>query len=284
MFPSDLNWFPVYGPLSEVAWVLAVDHRGHGRGPRPSKPFRLADVADDVAALLEQLATGPVIAVGYSMGGPVAQLLWQRHPQVVRGLVFCATSGTFNVTWRDRWLWRGMGILQVGLRLLPRHWWESLLERQARGALPLQVSRMITEEVSRELFDLLPWIVGELNRGSAEDVAEAGRELGRYDARGWLGSIDVPTAVLVTARDRLVPPELQRSLARSIPGARVYELDLDHNAVIARPGVFTAALLEALRWVVEASAGRDAPAARLPPAGPDLRAQHARDPLAGQAG
>src|SRR5690349_23831945 len=47
---------------------------------------RLADCADDAAALLETLGTGPVIAVGYSLGGPVAQLLWKRHPDLVSGL------------------------------------------------------------------------------------------------------------------------------------------------------------------------------------------------------
>jgi pimeloyl-ACP methyl ester carboxylesterase len=254
MFPADLTWFPVYGPLSEVARVIAVDHRGHGRGSRPSQPFRLRDVADDVAALLRRLGTGPVVAVGYSMGGPVAQLLWRRHPDVVRGLVLCATSGSFNISWRDRWVWRGMGLLQVILRLLPRHWWETLLARQASGRLPLQVSRMITEDVPADILELLPWIVGELDRASAEDVAEAGRELGRYDARDWLGSVDVPTAVLATTRDRLVPLANQRALARGVPGARTYELNLDHNAVIASPQLFAATLTDAVRWVLAAAA------------------------------
>ena len=40
-------------------------------------------------------ACQPVVVVGYSMGGPVAQLLWQRHPDLVAGLVLCATSDRF---------------------------------------------------------------------------------------------------------------------------------------------------------------------------------------------
>ena len=54
--------------------------------------MRLADCADDMAALIDELGTGPVIAVGYSMGGPIAQLLWKRHPEKVAGLVLCATG------------------------------------------------------------------------------------------------------------------------------------------------------------------------------------------------
>ena len=58
--------------------------------------MRLADCADDVAALVEELGTGKVIAAGYSMGGPVAQLLRRRHPDKVAGLVLCATAPAFS--------------------------------------------------------------------------------------------------------------------------------------------------------------------------------------------
>ena len=48
MFQSDLNWFRTYGPLADAGYrVLAVDHRGHGRGLRTPEPFRLVDCAHD---------------------------------------------------------------------------------------------------------------------------------------------------------------------------------------------------------------------------------------------
>ena len=65
--------------------MIAPDLRGHGHGLRSRRVFRLADCADDCAATLVELGTGPVIAVGYSMGGPVAQLLWRRHRDLVVG-------------------------------------------------------------------------------------------------------------------------------------------------------------------------------------------------------
>lgn len=256
MFPADLNWATTYGPIGEVARVIAVDHRGHGRGPRPAEPFRLVDVADDVAALVRHLGADPVIAVGYSMGGPVAQLLWQRHPDVVAGLVLCATAGTFSMTARDRWTWRLMGALQVGLRLAPRDTWQAALARQARGGAHVPISRMITPDTPDEVIDLLPWIIGEVSRGSAEDLAEAGRELGRYDARGWLPSVDVPTAVLVSTRDRLVPPDRQRHLVQIVPGAVPTEIDMDHDGPIAAAERFVPALRDAIRSVHDAVAER----------------------------
>src|SRR3954470_13108295 len=92
---GGLNWFQAFAPMSEHFRVVALDHRGHARGLRTRSRFRLADCADDAAALIEALGTGPVIAVGYSMGGPIAQLLWKRHPELVAGLVLCATSDRF---------------------------------------------------------------------------------------------------------------------------------------------------------------------------------------------
>src|SRR5690625_3626698 len=204
MFPADLHWFSSYEPLSAVGREIALDHRGHGRGTRPARPFRLEDVADDAAALLRTLDTGPAIVVGYSMGGPITQLLWRRHPELVRGVVCCATAATFSGTLSERLVWRAMGTLQVILRLLPRFWTETLVQAQLTGRLPFRITRMIHDESPDQLRQLVPWAVGEFDRGSREDVAEAGRELGRYDATGWLSAVDVPSAAVITKRDQLV--------------------------------------------------------------------------------
>ena len=72
---ADLNWFSVYEALGRHYRIVALDHRGHGRGIRSRKPFRLADCADDAAALVRELGLGSVIPVGYSMGGPIALLI-----------------------------------------------------------------------------------------------------------------------------------------------------------------------------------------------------------------
>src|SRR3954464_11637259 len=50
---ADLNWSASYGLLSRYFRVLAMDHRGHGRGIRARRPFRLEDCADDVAAMAD---------------------------------------------------------------------------------------------------------------------------------------------------------------------------------------------------------------------------------------
>lgn len=69
---------------------MAPDLRGHGQSQCEGDEFALGHCADDIALLLEHLEAGPVIAVGYSMGGGVAQELWMRHRDKVEGLVFTA--------------------------------------------------------------------------------------------------------------------------------------------------------------------------------------------------
>ena len=59
--------------------------------------FRLEDCADDVVALADELGVRSFIPVGYSMGGPIAQLVWKRHPSRVEGMVLCATRDALRV-------------------------------------------------------------------------------------------------------------------------------------------------------------------------------------------
>ena len=89
---SGLNWFRLFPALSKHFNIIAPDVRGHGRSSRGDERFTFELAADDLAALIEEVECGPVIAVGYSMGGPIVQYLWRRHPQHVAGLVLAATN------------------------------------------------------------------------------------------------------------------------------------------------------------------------------------------------
>lgn len=228
---ADLNWLTMYEPLRAAGYrVIALDHRGHGRGLRTPADFRLVDCAGDAAALTAHLGIGPVLAVGYSMGGPIAQLMARDHRERVAAVVLCATA----TDWQDpriRYLWNGMALLRLALGLFPQRSWHTLF-RLAGFPATLGAS----------------WVTAELTRGSARDIAEAGRELGRFDSRPWLGSLDTPAAVVVTARDTAVPPTKQRELARLLR-APTFEVDGDHLAVAARREPFADALLGALNAV-----------------------------------
>ncbi|HEY3810425.1 MAG TPA: alpha/beta hydrolase [Acidimicrobiales bacterium] len=245
---AALNWFRCFRALRQEFRVIALDQRGHGRGIRSRRPFRLEDCADDVAALTEQLGTGPVTAVGYSMGGPVAELLWQRHRDVVDSLVLCATAPKFasraDMSGPVGALGYGMalalsgvpaGLRRQGFSLLLRNWTAD------RG--------------------WAAWAIEESQRNDPAALVQAGLSLGRFDATSWIASIDVPTAVVVTTLDNTVPPSRQWELTQAIPGARAFPVAGDHRACAEQARLFVPAVLAACRAVQTAPLDHRATAA-----------------------
>ena len=82
------DWSFQIGEFATRHRVVALDLRGHGRSAlAPDGQYSQRDFATDVAALIEHLELGPVVACGHSMGGVVVAALAVEHPRLVRGLV-----------------------------------------------------------------------------------------------------------------------------------------------------------------------------------------------------
>lgn len=242
-----LNWRPVFEPLARSYRVLVVDHRGHGRGMRIRHAFRLADCADDVAALAEALEIGRFVAVGYSMGGPIAQLLWQRHRSKIEGLVLCATACRFASGDR-RFFSRSVSpFLNMAGRVAPR----TAIRRVAQQWL----SDAITDPRIRDR------VMAEVGSSDPLTVGQAAAAVMRFDSSAWISEVDVPTSVVVTEWDRLVPALNQRAMADRIAGAVVHSIPGDHSVCVTNPGLFIPALDEACASVVRR---RRQPVARNP--------------------
>lgn len=217
---GGLNWFQAFAPLGKHFRVIAPDMRGHGRGIRTWSRFRLADCADDAAALLDVLGIDQVVAAGYSMGGPVSQLLWHRHPDRVAGLVQCATSNRFVPGVRERLVMvTAMSALAGSTRV-----------GQLATQVPFRpIQSRIPTSVRARPDSFRRWAAAEMRRHDPRMVAEALAAIGNYDSRRWLKYVDVPTAVLVTGKDRAVPPHEQLRLLVSIPHAEVVQVDEGHT-------------------------------------------------------
>jgi 3-oxoadipate enol-lactonase len=220
---GGLNWATSMHELAREFRVIAIDHRGHGRGLRAREPFTLENCADDVSAALAALGIPRATLVGYSMGGPIAQLCWRRHPEQVEGLVLAATAGRFD---GSRPIATPMQLIQGGMGIVPS---------------PLRRSTMPLANLG--LWRALP-VMEEMGRNDPRSIVQAGHCLSRYNALPWLPQVSVPTAVVVTTRDLLVPPALQYRMARLIRGARSFTLDAGHLAAGSEPrfaGVLRAA-------------------------------------------
>jgi 3-oxoadipate enol-lactonase len=234
---ADVQFFTAYQALAQRFSFVAIDHRGHGRGLRTAHAFELEDAADDAAAVVRQLGLGPVIAVGYSMGGPVSMLFAHRHPALTAGLVVQATALEWSGTRMERLTWWWLPLMGASLRswVFPRY-----LKRALQRVIP----------DGHPLNPYLPWLFGESMRGNPHAIIEAGRALRRYDARPWASALRVPAAALVTTRDRLVRPRKQRQLARALD-ATVHELAGDHFCTLAQPDEYAATTVAAVQSVVD---------------------------------
>ncbi len=230
---ARLNWGPCFRPLSRAFRVLAIDHRGHGSGLR-TRRFRLEQCADDAVAVAEARGVDSFIAVGYSMGGPIASLTWRRHGDRVSGLVLCATARHFLARRRARAA-RAVLPLAAGLaRLAPSRAHERLMQR------------MLAQVEHPELRER---VYREFEGHDPASVIDASRALAGFSSHDWIGRVDVPSAVIVTTRDELVPPARQFKLAESIPGAEVFEVAADHGACVSRADLFNPALVAACESV-----------------------------------
>ena len=234
---ADLQFFTAYEALAEHWSFVAVDHRGHGRGLRSPDRFELEDAADDAAALVRALGVGPVITVGYSMGGPISLLLAHRHPDLVAGMVVQATALEWRAKWYERWQWKTLHLLGFVLR-------SRALPRLMRWG----IRRLM--EPTDPLAVYVPWVSAELRRNDTFNIVQAGQSLSRYDAREWANQIGKPAASLVTTRDRLVWPRKQRALAAALD-AHVVELRDDHLASWTSAQEFSAKTVELVRNVAE---------------------------------
>jgi pimeloyl-ACP methyl ester carboxylesterase len=230
-FPlSRQMWRPQVAGLLDRCRVIVPDQRGFGGTGGFSGTPSIAGMADDVAGLLDALGLRePVVLGGLSMGGYVALAFARTFADRLRGLVLADTrSGPDNAEGkanRDR-----------------------LIEFTRTHAATDVIEQMLPKMVSDETRSRRPEVVAEVKRiasaQSQDGVIGALQALrDRPDAGAWLGSIRVPTLVVVGTDDQLTPVPVAEALAAGIPGARLEKIPgAGHLSNLERPDEFNAAL------------------------------------------
>jgi 3-oxoadipate enol-lactonase len=231
-----LNWFTCFEELGKHFNVVALDHRGHGQGIRSRSSFRLEDCADDVVALADALGINTFIPVGYSMGGTIAQLIWKQHEHRVNGLVLCSTAPIFAKSREERLGFLGL----TGLAAIARF-------------TPTQTVDWITEQVylQRKAEGLDQWALEEMSGHDWRQILEAGKEIGSFNSLKWLPSVDVPTSVVITTQDQVIPPERQQRLLDLLKDVDVHLVDGGHNAIYTEQRTYVPKLVAACTSVYQ---------------------------------
>jgi 3-oxoadipate enol-lactonase len=216
-------WDDLANLLAQDCRVIAYDHRGHGSSAAPDGAYSMAMLADDAAALLRELQTGPVVWVGLSMGGMVGQVLALRHPELVQALVLANTTSGYPEAARAMWAQRiatvqAGGIEAIADAVMGRYFHDEF--RAHHAATVARFRRRVT---------------------STDQTGYIGccHAVGGMDTTSRLGGIKVPALVIAGELDQGTPPEMAKVLADGIPGARLEILkDASHLSYIEQPQAF----------------------------------------------
>ena len=237
---TDINFYRCYAPLAEHVRVLAFDQRGHGTGIRTSRPFRLPDCAGDVIALADAEGLARFVAVGYSMGGAVAQLLAKSNADRLQGIVLCSTAARFSGQPINRLSFAGLAGTAALARLTPGPARRRVMERWFS---------------QRRDGSWQPWAIVSARSNDWRMGLEAGAALGAFNSSSWLPTLNVPASVVITELDDVVPPARQHELA-TLLDADEYMLRSGHDAAVVSAEAFSSLVVQAVHTVMARDTAR----------------------------
>ena len=215
--------------LSPQFQVVLVDNRDAGRSSKASRPYSIADMADDLPGLLDALGIQRTHLLGLSMGGMIALEFALRHEDRLDRLVLAGTGGAPARSAVD-----------------PIQIWNWVKENDATGkvfggqqlASLFSTAFLRNHEAVKDTTALLASNPYPMSPGAYGRQANAYLQ---FDALSRLGAITAPTLVVVGEQDLLTPPWIAHEVADAIPGARFEVIRGDgssHVMPIERPDDF----------------------------------------------
>lgn len=216
--------------------AIVPDLRGHGRSSAPAAPFCLADLARDLAALLEALALERTVLVGWSLGAQVAIAAAATAEVRARLSALVLVSGTPRFTEGEGW---PHGLPARGVEGLA-----ALVRRHAPRAIARFFEGMFAEgeldDAGRARADAVRASIAPADPAALLRGLEI---LAREDLRSALPALGLPALLLHGDRDPVCPPGASRAMAAVLPRARLVELPgAGHAPFLSRPGPFRDAL------------------------------------------
>lgn len=210
---NDLLGQTVRQMLSQNYRLLTVDNRGSGQTVTAiGDTSNLTDMADDVAAVMAHAGMESARILGISMGGMIALSLAVKHPARVNRLVVAVTSArTPDNPSRSAFLLASGHLMReknVPLEYINRHNAVMLLGESVFSDMPFIVDAWVNAP---------PDPMGQTQAGFE---LQSNALLG-YDVREGLKRLNIPTLVLSSSEDMLVPPRYQDEIADLIPGAEI---------------------------------------------------------------
>ena len=220
-------WDGLAAALAPEHPVLRYDHRAQGASAAVAAPFTLDDLVDDAARLVREWGRGPVVFIGLSMGGMVAQGLAIRHPALVRGLVLANTTAQYPAAAQATWDARIAALQDGGMAGVVQGVVERYLHAEFRAAQP-----GFTASLQAQLL-----------RADAAGYAASCQAIRHVDWLDGLAQVRCPTLVLAGARDVGATPAMGQAIAERVAAAQ-FELlaEASHLSSAEQPARFEAAV------------------------------------------
>lgn len=216
--------------------VLAADQPGYGLSGSID-PYDMAGMAEAVRRLIDWAAGGraassaPVLLVGHSMGGMVAQELLARSPGAASALVLAATSPAFGSpdgAWQAEFVRSRFAPLDAGL------------------GMPGLAAQLVRAMAGREATpQRLAQAQAQMAAVPEATYRRAIAALVKFDRREALARIAVPTLVVTGEDDRTAAPQVARRMAARIAGAELAIVPATgHLLMLEQPERFDAVLAD----------------------------------------
>jgi 3-oxoadipate enol-lactonase len=215
-------WRDVIVRLAGDYAIILYDKRGHGLSDVGQVPYSIEDHASDLAGLLDLLAVKKAFVCGLSVGGLIAQALYQRRPDLVQGLLLCDTAHKIGTA--ESWNTRIATIEKSGIgsivNAIMERWFTPAFRRPENTAYAGYCNMLVRQPVEG--------YVATCAAIRDADYTEAA------------GKIAVPTICIVGDQDGSTPPDLMKSTAQLIPNARFEVIrDAGHIPCVEQPEALT---------------------------------------------
>jgi pimeloyl-ACP methyl ester carboxylesterase len=221
---TSADWDPsLIDGLASSNELILVDHRGIGSSTDDGKAFDIAQLASDVAHVIETLGFERTSVLGWSMGGFIAQMLALQHPDCVNKLVLLSTdSGGAQVDLASTAVWSQL----IDMSGTPHE--------QARRLLSLLFPSDVAESFYRQFGDIVAAAHAQLSPDLINRQAVAMDAWHRNGVGDRLREITAPVLIATGTEDVVIPPSNALKLVNDIPGAWLAQFPGGGHAFMAQ--------------------------------------------------